>query len=146
MENVTVIAAMGARVAGPARLRLTKAQWERRAALLGPCNKKRGGIVELDGGQVLNFKHRESFGFDAPGRLNKALFEYDAPDDAEAEAKAKEEADAKAKAKEEADAKAKAKEEADAKAKAEDDESAALSGASQAKPLPGNAPALKGGR
>ena len=89
MEKVTVIAAMGARVAGPARLRLTKAQWERRAALLGPCDKKRGGVVALDGGQVLSFKHGESFGFDAPGRLNKALFEYDGPDEAEAEPDAK---------------------------------------------------------
>ncbi len=76
METMTVIAADGATVRGPARLRLTREQWMRRAAVLGPVPKKLGP-VDLDGGQILQFKRGETFGYEAPEwRLNPAVFGF----------------------------------------------------------------------
>lgn len=77
MQKVTVIAAAGARVAGPCRLKLTKAQHRRRAAVLGPWESKGGAqVFELDGGQALQFKHGESFEIDTPAKLNRLVFDW----------------------------------------------------------------------
>jgi hypothetical protein len=78
MDKVTVIAQQGATVRGPARVKLSKDQHARRASVLG--NPKRSGTYELDGSQVLQFKRGEVFHIDVPGRLNRALFDYDEPE------------------------------------------------------------------
>jgi len=82
MKKVTVIAAKGARVAGPCRIELSREQVARRQSQLG--SKKTKGIFDLDGTQKLQFKQGESFGIDTPDRLNRALFSWegdDAPED-----------------------------------------------------------------
>jgi hypothetical protein len=77
MKRVTVIAAAGATVRGPARLRLTRDQHALRVLVLGG-KFPRGGVVELDGDQALTFKRGESFDLEQPsGRLNRALFEFE---------------------------------------------------------------------
>ena len=79
MEQVTVIAAQGATVRGPAKLKLDRKQWARRAHVLGPVPKKLR-TVELDGGQALQFKQGERFGLEQPeGRLSRAHFAFAAP-------------------------------------------------------------------
>ena len=75
MERVTVIAPTGAVVRGPAKVKISKAQHARRSQVLGDW--ARGGVFDLDGGQVLQFKHGEEFGIDVPGRLNRSLFSWE---------------------------------------------------------------------
>lgn len=73
MERVTVIAAAGARITGPCRVQLTKAQHARRVSALGDW--KRGGVFKLNDGGALEFKRGERFGYDTPEKLNRLLFE-----------------------------------------------------------------------
>lgn len=73
MKTVTVIAAMGATVRGPARLRLSKEQAARRLHLLMPA---KGGTFEVDGGREVQFKAGESFGIDTPEKLSRAVFHW----------------------------------------------------------------------
>lgn len=75
MKTVTVIAAMGATLRGPARLKLSKEQAECRKHLVRETGK--GGVVEIDGNAELQFKFGESFGLEGPERLNRALFSYE---------------------------------------------------------------------
>jgi hypothetical protein len=83
MIPVVVIAAQGAVVRGPCKLKLSREQWQRRVHALGPVPKKLRP-VGLDGSFALTFKCGEEFGIDEfKGRLNKALFErLDEPDEA----------------------------------------------------------------
>lgn len=74
MQSIRVIAAMGATLRGPSKLRLTKAQHNPRSGILGPW--KKNGIFELSGSETLAFKYGEEFAMDeADGRLNRDLFE-----------------------------------------------------------------------
>lgn len=108
MVRVRVIDARGATLRGPASVKLSRDQWARRQALLGPV-PKRLSAIDLDGDQALNFKYGEEFEVgEFQGRLNKASFEdLDAAEQA---------ADAKAKADAAALADADAKAQADAEA------------------------------
>lgn len=82
MKEVTAKPAEGAWVRGPCKVRLSKTQHARRVSVLGE-KYPRGGVFKLDGGQAINFKKGETFSIDAPGRLNKAIFEWDQPEAAE---------------------------------------------------------------
>lgn len=73
MDQVKVLAPRGASVAGPARVKLTKEQWERRKSVLGDW--KKGGVFALDGGDTLTFKEGEVFDIETPEKLRRALFE-----------------------------------------------------------------------
>lgn len=73
MKTVTVIAAMGATVRGPARLELSKEQAARRLHLLLPA---KGGAFEVDGGREVQFKAGESFGIATPEKLSRAVFDW----------------------------------------------------------------------
>ena len=82
MIEVTVIAPGGAKIASPARLRLSKAQHAARAAKLGP--RARNGVCDLLCGDV-QFKEGETFGIAPEGKLSRALFHWDEPDAEQAE-------------------------------------------------------------
>ena len=89
MVRVRVIDVRGATVRGPASVKLSRDQWARREALLGPV-PKRLAALDLDGGQALNFKYGEEFEIgDFDGRLNKAMFEELDAAEAKVEAEAK---------------------------------------------------------
>lgn len=77
MQKVTVTPHMGATLRGPARIKLTRNQWARRTAVLGPV-PERMKAVDIDSDQVLHFKRGESFEIEvATGRLNKAVFDFE---------------------------------------------------------------------
>lgn len=78
MKQVTVIDARGATVRGPAKVKLTKDQHQRRAHVLG--EPTRGMTFTLDGGQELAFKRGEKFGIDTPAKLSKLLFDWKGKD------------------------------------------------------------------
>ncbi len=74
MQQVRVIAPMGATLRGPLTVHLSKEQHSPRAHVLGKARK--GGIYHLDGDQALTFKRGEELGVEqVEGRLNKDLFE-----------------------------------------------------------------------
>lgn len=79
MQKVTVIAFGGASIAGPAKVKLTKQQWQRRERLLG--NWKKSNVYSLDGGEALSFKAGETIGVDTPQKLNRQLFEWPEEED-----------------------------------------------------------------
>lgn len=72
MQKLRVIAHMGLTVPGPAKLKLSKAQIERRKAQLGKPGS--GGAVTLEAGQALTFKSGEIIEIDAIGKLPRAAF------------------------------------------------------------------------
>ena len=78
MRKVKVIAAMGAKVTGPCKLKITKDQHAIRSRVLGPW--KKNGTFELDGGEELQFKFGEVLNIDRAGRLNVLLFEDITPE------------------------------------------------------------------
>ena len=78
MRKVKVIAAMGAKITGPCKLKITKEQHAIRTRVLGPW--KKNGTFELDGGEELQFKFGEVLNIDRAGRLNSALFEDITPE------------------------------------------------------------------
>ncbi len=74
MGNLRVIGAQGATLRGPARLRLSVAQWSLRSHVLGPFRK--GKAAFLDGDKEITLKFGEVFGMEEwEGRLSAALFE-----------------------------------------------------------------------
>ena len=86
MKDVRVIAAQGATLRGPCKIKLTKAQHEPRKHILGG-KYPRGGVFDLDGGQALNFKLGETLQIELAGteRLNRSVFEWDEPETANSE-------------------------------------------------------------
>lgn len=96
MQKVTVIAATGATLRGPLKLKLTKDQHARRIAVLG-AEWPRGGVFTLDGGQEVQFKYGEEIGIDTPVRLNRALFDL-REEDASSQGSAKKKKKSSAKA------------------------------------------------
>jgi len=86
MKDVRVIAAQGATLRGPCKVKLTKPQHEARQHILGD-KYPRGGVFDLDGGQALNFKLGEKLKIELAGaeRLNRAIFEWDEPEPEAAE-------------------------------------------------------------
>ena len=81
MKDVRVIAAQGATLRGPCKVKLKKPQHEARQHILGD-KYPRGGVFDLDGGQALNFKQGETLKIELAGaeRLNRAIFEWDEPE------------------------------------------------------------------
>lgn len=78
ITKVEVIAAQGATLSGPMRIRITRKQHEPRQAALGPW--KDGGVFDLDGDRRLTFKKGEVLGVELPkDRLNPELFSWDEP-------------------------------------------------------------------